>query len=172
MALIRWEPTRELDSLQTEMNRLFSSFFEPGESGGAPRRWAPPMDLIESEEHYVLTADLPGMSQQDIAIEFEDGVLSISGERPVHEGEGLLRRERAAGAFRRTLSLPEGVDPDGVQAAYENGVLEVRIPKPEQRKPRKVAISIADSPPASTIEAGVTHSANGANAHEPALASP
>jgi HSP20 family protein len=156
MALVRWEPVRELNSLQQEMNRLFSTFFDtpPGGNGGTMgRRWIPAMDLVETDEHYVLTADLPGLSQEDINLEFEGDVLTISGERKAEQTErreGYYRLERASGAFSRSLTLPEGVDPDAVTATFDKGVLEVRIPKPEQRKPRKVAIQVGDAP--KTIE--------------------
>jgi HSP20 family protein len=156
MALVRWEPVRELNSLQQEMNRLFSTFFDtpPGGNGGTMgRRWIPAMDLVETDEHYVLTADLPGLSQEDINLEFEGDVLTISGERKAEQTErreGYYRLERASGAFSRSLTLPEGVDPDAVTATFDKGVLEVRIPKPEQHKPRKVAIQVGDAP--KTIE--------------------
>jgi HSP20 family protein len=148
MALIRWEPTRELHSLQSEMNRLFNTFFDtPAASGDGRqlRRWIPATDLVETEGEYVLRADLPGLSEEDVNIEFEDGVLTISGERKAEQEErkeGYYRLERTFGDFSRTLTLPEGVNPDSIKASFDNGVLEVRIPKPEQRKPRKVAISV------------------------------
>jgi HSP20 family protein len=156
MALIRWEPARELGSLQNEMNRLFSSFFDvPGAAGdaGARQRWIPAMDLVETDEHFVLRADLPGLRQEDINLELEDRVLTISGERRAgHESrEGDYHRiERAVGTFSRSLTLPEGIDADAVQADFDNGVLEVRIPKPEERKPRRLTIGIGDQP--ATIE--------------------
>jgi HSP20 family protein len=151
MALVRWEPVRELTSLQTEMNRLFNTFFDTptagggGGNGGALRRWLPPMDLVETDEHFVLRADLPGLSEQDVSIELEDSVLTVAGERQAeHEDkrEGFYRMERSFGQFRRSLTLPDGVDADGIAASFDKGVLEVRIPKPEQRKPRKVAIQV------------------------------
>ncbi len=153
MALVRWEPVRELTSLQSEMNRLFNTFFDtptPG-NGTSARRWIPAMDLVETDEHFVLKADLPGLSEEDVSIEVEENVLTISGERKAeHEDkrEGFVRVERSYGSFRRSLTLPEGIDPEGVSASFENGVLEVRIPKPEQRKPRKVAIQVGDRPAA------------------------
>src|SRR3954451_21491407 len=145
MALIRWEPAREINSLQSEMNRLFNTFFDTPTSGNANglRRWVPPMDLVETDEQFVLRADLPGLSEDDVSIELEDNVITVSGERKAeHEArkEGYYRVERAYGAFHRQLTLPEGVDPEAVEAAFDKGVLEVRIPKPEQRKPRKVEI--------------------------------
>jgi len=151
MALIRWEPVRELNTIQNEMNRLFNNFFEsptPGNSGTQLRRWLPAMDLVETDADYVLRADLPGLSEEDVKIELEDNVLTISGERKAeHEErkEGYYRVERASGSFARSLTLPEGVDPAGVSANFDRGVLEVRIPKPEERKPRKVAIQVGGS---------------------------
>ena len=156
MALVRWEPVRELTSLQTEMNRLFNTFFDTPTTGGnggggGARRWVPSMDLVETPEHFVLRADLPGLSEEDVSIELEDNVLTLSGERKAeHEDkkEGYYRVERSYGQFRRSLTLPEGVDADGIKATFDKGVLEVRIPKPEERKPRKVAIQVGDRPAA------------------------
>jgi HSP20 family protein len=146
MAIVRWEPLRELTTLQNEMNRLFGTVFDtPAQgNGGTMRRWMPAMDLVESEDHFVLTADLPGMSEQDVNIEVEDRVLTVSGERKsTHEAtkDGFHRVERAFGSFSRSLTLPEGVNAEAVEASFDRGVLEVRIPKPEQRKPRKIAIA-------------------------------
>jgi HSP20 family protein len=146
MTIVRWEPLRELNSLQSEMNRLFNTVFDApssGAPGSALRRWMPAMDLVESGDHFVLRADLPGMSEEDVSIEFEDGTLTLSGERKAeHEEneEGFHRVERSFGAFSRSLTLPQGTDADAVTAKFDRGVLEVRIPKPEQRKPRKIAI--------------------------------
>jgi HSP20 family protein len=147
MALIRWEPAREINSLQSEMNRLFNTFFETptGGVGNGGRRWIPAMDLVETQDHFVLRADLPGLAESDVDVELEDNVLTLSGERKVEREdrqEGYYRVERASGSFQRSLTLPEGVDPEAIEASFDKGVLEVRIPKPEARKPRKVAISV------------------------------
>jgi HSP20 family protein len=131
------------------MNRLFNTLFDapPTNGGGAGtlRRWIPAMDLVETDEDFVLRADLPGLAEGDVNVELEDNVLTISGERKSeHEekNEGYYRVERASGAFSRSLTLPEGVNADSIEAQFDKGVLEVRIPKPEERKPRKVAISV------------------------------
>ena len=162
MALIRWEPVRELNTIQSEMNRLFNTFFDaPAHSGNgqsAARRWLPAMDLVETEDDFVLRVDLPGLSEKDVNIELEDSVLTVSGERKAeHEErkEGYYRVERASGSFSRSLTLPEGVDAEGVRASFDRGVLEVRIPKPEERKPRKVSISVGGEEP-KTIEGSET----------------
>ena len=157
MALIRWEPVAELNTIQNEMNRLFNTFFDqpaPTSRGGAPgRRWMPAMDLVETTDHYVLRADLPGLSDDDVNIQLQDNVLTISGERSAQHDdteEGYYRLERAFGSFARSLTLPDGVDPDGVQAHFDRGVLEIRIPKPDQKKPRQVQITLGSRPTADT----------------------
>ncbi len=141
MTIMRWEPFRELQTLQSEMNRLFTTAFDPSTTGG--RGWLPPMDLFETADDFVLRADLPGLRQEDVKIEVEDNHLTLSGERardPREGQDGFYRLERPAGAFTRMLTLPKGVDAEAISAAFDNGVLEVRIPKPEQAKPRRIEI--------------------------------
>ena len=146
MAIVRWDPARELDSLQGEMNRLFDGFFGTGtggRNGASLRRWIPAMDLVEAGDELILRADLPGMREDEVQIEIKDKVLTISGERrSEHEekSESFYRAERAFGAFSRSLTLPDGVDPSAVGAKLADGVLEVRVPKPEERKPHRVQI--------------------------------
>jgi len=133
--LVKPEPfTREID-------RVFDAFFGQTDRG---RRWVPPIDLVEAEDHFVLKADLPGLAEGDVNIEVQDGTLTISGERQAeHEQreKGWYRIERSFGSFNRSLTLPDGVDPDRIDASFANGVLEVRIPKPEERKPRRISIT-------------------------------
>jgi HSP20 family protein len=166
MAIIRWEPAREISSLQQEMNRLFGSFFDAtatggGAAAGTPHRWIPAMDLVETDDDFVLRADLPGLSEGDIELALEDNVLTLSGERKAEhaeKGEGFYRLERASGAFSRSLTLPDGVDGDAIAARFDRGVLEVRIPKPAQTKPRKLQIHVADEK--DTIEASAGEAAS------------
>jgi HSP20 family protein len=142
MALVRWDPIRELDSLQSDMNRLFDRFFD-GRVGDGARRWIPAMDLVETDDHLVLRGDLPGMSEDDIDIEIKDNVLTVSGERKAEseeKSEGYHRVERAFGSFSRSLTLPQGVDADQIKAGFDKGVLEVTIPKPAEAKPTRVQI--------------------------------
>lgn len=137
-----------------EVDRLFDRFFDGSVQA---QRWAPAMDLTEVDDHYVLKADLPGVSEEDVNIELENGLLTISGERKAeHERSerGFYRIERGFGRFQRQMTMPEGIDPDGVSAHFDRGVLAVRIPKPEQIKPRKVTIATADAPP--TLEGAET----------------
>jgi HSP20 family protein len=156
MTTVRWEPLRELSTLQSEMNRLFSSVFDAPQGGtGAAggRRWIPAMDLIETKDHYVLRADLPGVSQEDVRIEMENDVLNISGERKAEHTEegGFVRLERSFGSFARSLTLPKGINPEAVQASFADGVLTLHIPKPEQAKPRRIEIALGGRP--TTLEA-------------------
>ena len=123
-----------------DVDRLFDAFFG-GERDS--RRWVPQMDLVEAEDHFLLKADLPGLDDGDVSIEVQDGTLTISGERKAeHESRerGWYRIERSFGSFSRSLTLPDRVDPDGISASFDRGVLEVRIPKPEEHKPRRVEI--------------------------------
>jgi HSP20 family protein len=133
--LMKPEPfTREID-------RVFDAFFGQTDQ---TRRWVPPVDLVEAEDHFVLKADLPGLREGDVNIEVQDGTLTISGERKAeHEQRerGWYRIERSFGSFNRSLTLPDGVDPDRIAASFSDGVLEVRVPKPEERKPRRISIS-------------------------------
>lgn len=160
MALVRWDPARELDTLQSDVNRLFDSFFGRRASNGttyAPQRWVPAMDLVETEDHLVLRADLPGLDRDDIEIEVKDGVLTISGERKAeheHRGEGYHRVERSFGRFSRSLDLPQGIAAEEVRASFDRGVLEVRIPKPEERKPTRIEVEGGRSEPEAVEAAG------------------
>jgi HSP20 family protein len=133
-----------MDSLQSDMNRLFDRFFDSRSGNGrAAQRWLPAMDLVENEDALVLRADLPGMTEDDVEIEVKDGVLTVSGERKAEseeKGEGYHRVERSFGRFARSLTLPQGTEADEVDAGFENGVLEVRIPKPAESKPTRVQI--------------------------------
>lgn len=123
MAIIHWRPADELTSR---------------------RHWVPAIDLLETDDHLLLRADLPGLSEEDVSIEIAGDVLTLSGERRSEREErteDCRRVERTSGWFSRSLSLPEGVDAEAVKATFACGVLEVRIPKPEQRRPRRVPIS-------------------------------
>lgn len=134
--LVRPEP------FSSEFQRLFNTLWDAPVSGG--RHWVPEMDLVETDDHYLLKADLPGMKQEDVSIEFNDGTLTISGERKAEyerKDKGFFRLERSFGKFSRSLTLPDGIDPDKIEAAFHAGVLDVVIPKPEQRKPRRIEVS-------------------------------
>jgi HSP20 family protein len=158
--------TPEISTIHGETYRLFPTVFDTptARRGGnsAMRRWIPAMDLIEAGEHYVVKADLPGMTEADVNIEIEDNVLKISGTRKTEledKHEGFYRLERTSGAFSRALTLPEGIDHATVTATWANGVLEVRFPKPVQAQPHRVQITVGGTD-AQTIatDTDTTHS--------------
>jgi HSP20 family protein len=127
------------EPFSSDFNRLFNTLFDESRA----QRWVPAMDLVEADDHFLLRADLPGLGEEDVSIEIHDGALTISGERKSEyekRERGWYRVERATGRFSRALTLPEGINPDAVTAEFDKGVLEVRIPKPEERKPRRVQI--------------------------------
>src|SRR5918992_1739730 len=121
------------EPFSSDFNRLFNTLFDENRT----QRWVPAMDLVEADDHFLLKADLPGLGEEDVSIEIRDNALTIAGERKAEyekRERGWYRVERATGRFQRSLTLPEGVDPDSVAASFERGVLEVRIPKPETKK--------------------------------------
>ncbi len=150
------------------MNRLFNTFLgQPGATGvpqPGSRRWMPALDLVETADHYLVRVDLPGVSERDVTIQLEGNVLTIAGQRTLEHTPGAkqgdYRLERAFGAFSRSLTLPDGVDPNQAGAQFKRGVLEITIPKPEQRKPRRVQISLepAAGDPAPIESANVDNS--------------
>ena len=144
MALVRWEPFRELDALQNEMGRWMSQLsggITPG--NGQSSTWLPAVDVWETEKELVLSFDLPGIAEDEIAVELEDNVLTVSGRRErtsEHSSDRFYRFERRFGTFSRSVTLPAGVNEKDIEADYTNGVLEIRVPKPEQQKPRRIQI--------------------------------
>ena len=146
------------DPFSTDVNRLFNTLMGGG-NGEQEHRWSPAMDLVEAEDHFLLKADLPGLTDEDVNIEVRDGILQVSGERKVeHESRerGWYRMERSFGRFSRSLTLPDGIDADAISAGFENGVLEVRIPKPEERQPRRIEIKGAKGEGKAAIEGSAT----------------
>jgi HSP20 family protein len=143
MALVRWEPFRELAALQNEMGRWMGQFTGVTPGNGQSSTWMPPVDVWETEEQLVLSFDLPGIPEDRIAVELEDNVLTVSGERErttERSSERFYRFERRFGTFSRSVTLPQGVREDGIEAAYTDGVLEIRVPKPEEQKPKRIEI--------------------------------
>ena len=144
--LVRWDPFREIAALQNDMSRVFGALRENASSGGsADRTWVPALDVWETADELVYAFDLPGIPEDKITIEFEDGVLSVSAERERQDEvkqDGFYRFERRVGSFARAITLPQGVEDDGIAATHKDGVLEVRVRKPEEAKPRRIEIGI------------------------------
>lgn len=137
----RRERRRSQGSFQRAGDQLRGSFF-PGAETGRSRRLVPRLDLVEGDEDYLLYVDLPGLTKEEIDITYQDGELSISGERKeeAREGQRFHRAERFFGRFHRAVSFQD-VDVDGIEASFENGVLSVRIPKQKESKPQRIEVS-------------------------------
>lgn len=145
MNLVTWDPFRDLNLLQGDVNRLFDRFGADGSTGdgGRERRWTPALDIHEETDGFVVRCDLPGMREEDVTIEVDDRVLRIAGEREsghALSGDGYHRLERPFGRFERVLHLPEGVNADAIRASFDRGVLQLQVPKPEQVQPRRIRI--------------------------------
>ena len=152
MAIVRWEPFRDLVSIQERMNRLFDDAFRgsgrpAGEDdwalGGS---WAPAVDIYEQEGNIVLKAELPGVDAKDVDIRVENNVLTMSGERKLDnevKRESYHRVERAYGSFARSFTLPSVVDADRIKAEFRDGVLRVTLPRKDEAKPKQISISVS-----------------------------
>ncbi|MCW2973118.1 MAG: Hsp20/alpha crystallin family protein [Thermoleophilia bacterium] len=142
MTVVHWNPTRELALLHGDMHRLLGRMV-PELAETAANAWSPAFDISEEGDQFVVRADLPGLSQDDVVVELQDRRLTVSGERRQERREehaSFIRMERGYGSFTRTLTLPKGVDAEAIEAAFEHGVLELRIPKPVAAEPRRIAI--------------------------------
>jgi len=148
MSIMRWRPTRDLLNVRDEMNRLFDSVF----SGWPERResllegdWAPSVDVAEMEEEIVVTAELPGIEQNEVEISIADNVLTLKGEKKEETEEkkkNYHRIERSYGSFQRSIGLPTGVQADKATAKYKDGVLRITIPKAEEAMPKQIKIDV------------------------------
>ena len=141
--LIRWDPFRDLASLRADLDRLIARAPAAPESS-IPRRWSPASDVIETDDAIVITAELPGVKDEDVHITVQDGVLRIAGERKLQEEvkeDRFYRLERSYGSFERTFPLPAGVKEDDIKASIAYGVLKLTIPKPAAPEPKRIAIN-------------------------------
>ena len=141
--LVRWEPFREIATLQNEMSRLMNSFVGGSGDGESGRSLVPALDIWETEDEIVYALDLPGIPEDQISIEFEDGALTVSAQRERTKevsDDKLYRFERRFGTYSRTFGLPQGATEEQVNADYHDGVLEIHVTKPEQPKPRRIQI--------------------------------
>lgn len=143
MTIVRYDPWATLNQLQEEMNRLFKRASDEDTGTVVTSDWAPPVDIKEEKDRFVLLADVPGVDPKDIEITMENGVLTIRGERklePEEERKGFHRMERARGVFYRRFALPDTAEAEKIAASGRNGVLEVVIPKQEKVQPRKIVV--------------------------------
>jgi len=145
MAIVRWEPFRDLVATQDRFNRLFNEAFSHafGEEQPGARTWSPAVDIYETEHNLVLKAELPGIDPKDVEARVEDGTLYLKGERKFEKEvkeQNLHRAERSYGSFVRSFALPSSVDADKVSAEYKDGILTLTMPKKEEAKPKTIKI--------------------------------
>jgi HSP20 family protein len=143
--LTRWDPFRELSTLQREMNRLFQDFTTGREEELGSGTFAPPVDIYEDEHSITLKMEVPGIDPKDVDVRVEDNTLTIRGERKFEKEEkeeNFHRIERRYGSFLRSFTLPNTVDTDNVSADYENGLLKIRLTKREEAKPKQIKVNV------------------------------
>lgn len=142
----RWDPFREVGDFQSELNRVFDGFFgRTGTVPGGDRVWAPAVDMYETKDDLVVTAELPGVNEKEVQLSITGDVLSLRGERTLNQDtsqENFHRGERWYGRFERHLSLPISVQADKVKATYRDGVLTITLPKAEEIKPKSIKIDV------------------------------
>jgi HSP20 family protein len=145
MELVRFEPFAGFGNLRSVFNGLFDENLGRSSSQPSVSKWYPAVDVLESKDSYLIRAELPGMKREDIKVEVKDGTLVLSGERKSEKpADGVEYRhvERVTAKFWRSFSLPETVKQDGIEATYKDGILEIRVPKAEEAKPRQIEISV------------------------------
>ncbi|MBI3754320.1 MAG: Hsp20/alpha crystallin family protein [Deltaproteobacteria bacterium] len=146
MALLKWDPFKDLLTIQERMNRLFDETLSKAKApceGIAGGGWSPPVDIYETEEHIILKAELPGIDKRDIEVEIQDNILALKGERRFEKNvqeENYHRMERSYGSFQRAFTLPYIVNKDDIKAKYNNGVLEITLQKILEQKPKAIKI--------------------------------
>jgi HSP20 family protein len=148
MALIRWDPFREMSALQERMNRLLSDYRTRapfGEEEMAQGAWIPPVDIYETKESIVLNVELPGVTKEEISLEVKDNTLTIRGEKKLEKDvkeENFHRMERTYGSFMRAFTLPSTIHQDKVKAKFREGVLEITLPKAEEARPKQIKVDL------------------------------
>jgi len=146
-SITRWEPFRNVSSLQEQVNRLFESTFPHKGDESTLTAWAPAVDVYETENELVIKADLPEISEKDLDVRVENNMMTIRGERKFEQQvkeDSYLRMERAYGSFSRSFSLPNTVNTEAINAEYKNGVLTVTLPKRAESKPKQVKINVTN----------------------------
>lgn len=147
MNIVRWDPFRELERIQARLNRMFGERPSGGTDDDVSfAEWAPAVDIQETDKEYVVKADLPEVKKEDVKVEFDDGVLTVEGERKQEKeekGKKFHKVERAYGKFVRRFALPTEVDARRVSAEFKEGVLNVHLPKAPNGKPKAIAVKVA-----------------------------
>jgi HSP20 family protein len=148
MTIVRWDPLKNVAALQDRINRLFNEAFASSkdfEDEVGISAWRPAVDIYDTDNAIVIKAELPGIKKDYVSIDVKGNVLTIKGERSFDKEikeENYYRKERSFGKFQRSFSLPEAVNPEAIKANFKNGVLEIEVPKPEEKKPKQISINV------------------------------
>ncbi len=148
MTIVRWDPLRNVATLQDRINRIFNEAFADSkdfEDEVSMSTWRPVVDIFDTDNAIVIKAELPGIKKNDVSVDVKDNVLTIKGERSLTKEikeENYYRKERSFGKFQRSFTLPEAIDPAGIKANFKNGVLEIEVPKAEEKKPKQISINV------------------------------
>ena len=148
MTVVKWDPFRDVEKLQNRINRMFEDSFgrsrEPDDEMSLCA-WRPLVDIYETETGIFLAAELPGVSKENVSVEVKDNILTLRGERlanPNIREENYYRQERSYGAFQRSFTLQQNIQPDLIKATFKNGVLEIEIPRPEEEQPKQITVNV------------------------------
>ncbi|MBA3019084.1 MAG: Hsp20/alpha crystallin family protein [Proteobacteria bacterium] len=148
MTIVRWDPLRNVATLQDRINRIFNEAFADSkdfEDEVSMSAWRPVVDIFDTNNAIVIKAELPGIKKDDVSVDVKDNVLTIKGERSLSKEikeENYYRKERSFGKFQRSFTLPEAIEPAGIKANFKNGVLEIEVPKAEEKKPKQISINV------------------------------
>jgi HSP20 family protein len=148
MALVKWDPFRDVETLQNRINRMFEDSFgrtrDPDDEMSLCA-WRPPVDIYETENGIVLAAELPGVAKENVSVEVKDNILTLKGERtanPNIKEKKFFRQERCYGTFQRSFTLQQNIQPNLIKATFKDGVLEIEIPKPEEEQPKQITVKV------------------------------
>lgn len=146
MTIVRWDPFRNMTTLQERINRIFDETANRVNYDEVSKcDWRPVVDIYDSENAIVINAELPGVTKENITLDVKENILTIKGERKIEEAvrnEHYYRQERCFGSFERAFTLPSAIDPARITANFKDGVLRVEIPKPDEKKPKQIRINV------------------------------
>ncbi|MDI6688348.1 MAG: Hsp20/alpha crystallin family protein [Desulfobacterales bacterium] len=148
MTLVRWDPFRNVATLQDRINRMFDEAFlrsKDIDDEVSLAAWKPTVDIYDTDDAIILKVELPGVDKEKVAVDVKDNILTLKGERSIDKEikeKNYYRRERSFGSFHRSFTLPTTVNPEDIKAAYKDGILTIEVPKPEEKKPKQITIDV------------------------------
>lgn len=148
MTLIRWDPFRNVATLQDRINRMFDEAFlrsKDIDDEVSLASWKPTVDIYDTDDAIILKVELPGVDKEKVAVDVKDNILTLKGERSIDKEikeKNYYRKERSFGSFHRSFTLPTTVTPEDIRATYKDGILTIEVPKPEEKKPKQITIDV------------------------------